>query len=291
MSLRPHISFSEFQSWRNCQWRWMRDYRDGRRAIVRSKYMDFGTAIHEALEKYKNPDKEKKISLDEAVAVFGEKFRKIYITSAKYETEAFEKLAEPKPQHKAPLTSEQVEEWILIGEKILRNLHKLEELEDARVLFVEHNLMEKINRTDDIEIKFKGFIDIVIMTKDKRNKSVIYICDYKTCSWGWDQEKKRDEELQIQLRLYKHFFCKEFNIDPKQVRCAFILLKRASKNSSVADWLPVSAGPKTVLRAVEKLNSAVTGMHSNNYKKNRKACVNAYGDSCPYLGTDLCVED
>ena len=270
----------------------MREYRDGHRTQVYSKYMDFGTAIHDSLEKFKNPDSEKKLSLEDAVVYFKEKFRKIYKNTAPHEKEIFEKTkVEDQKPHKAPLTKEQVDEWCLVGEKILRNLHRLKELDDAQVLFVEHALMEKIDRTDDIKTKFKGFIDIVIKTKDKRGQSVIYICDYKTCSWGWDMDKKRDEKLQMQLRLYKHFFCKEFNLDPKQVRCAFILLKRTPKGDDVADWLAVSAGPKTVKRAVDKVSIAITGMNSNNYKKNRSNCINEYGDRCIYLDTPQCTKD
>lgn len=251
--------------------------------------MDFGTSIHGALEKFKNP--KLKISLETTVWYFEVMWRSTYSGSIEYELEMFNKLPEPRPQHKAPLTDKEVDEWVLVGEKIIRNLFRLKELEEARVLFVEHNLMEEIDRTDGIKTKFKGFIDIVIKTKDKRGKSVVYICDYKTCSWGWPLEKKRDEKLQMQLRLYKHFFCKQFKLEPKQVRCAFILLKRRPNGDDVADWLAVSAGPKTVLRAVNNLNSAITGMNSDNYKKNRSACINEYDDVCPYYKHTHCPKD
>jgi hypothetical protein len=81
-------------------------------------------------------------------------------------------------------------------------------------------------------MKFKGFIDMVIKTKDKRGNTILYICDFKTCSWGWPVEKKQDRNLQYQILLYKHFLCKKFDLDPKFVRTAFVLLKRKpGKNS------------------------------------------------------------
>ena len=281
--------------WCDCEHRWSLDYLEARRAPVFSKYMDFGTSLHDALEKYKNPNKEEKISLEEACDTFERTFREAMPETAAYEKANYDKLPEEdqKP-HKAPLTPKEINEWIIVGKHVLRKLHTLKELDDARVLFVEHAIMMPIDRTDGIETNFKGFIDIVIKTKDKRGKSVVYICDYKTCSWGWSIEKKRDEKLQMQLRLYKHFFCKEFNIDPKQVRCAFILLKRvhSKKNpDNVADWLAISAGPKTVKRAVDNLSKAITGMNSGVYKKNLKMCVNDYGDVCPYKDTPLCLKD
>ena len=278
MSVRPHVSFSEWQLWQECQWRWMRDYREERRSSVYSSHLEFGKAVHDALEKFKDPEAEKNPTVEETCAIFEEKFRTRYL--------------KVRDRDKKPLTDGEVEDWVLAGHRIIENLHHCEEPESAEVLFVEYPLMEKIARTDDVEVKFKGYIDLVIKTKDKRGNSIVYIVDYKTCSWGWPRAKRQDERLASQIRLYKHFFSKRFKLDPKNVRTAFVLLKRTpSRPEDVAEFLPVSAGPKTVMRAVDGLNRAVTGMQSNDYKKNRDACVNPFGDVCPYYDTVLCLND
>ena len=40
------------------------------------------------------------------------------------------------------------------------------------------------------EMQFKGFIDAVILSKDKRGKNKIWLLDWKTAGWGWRPQKK-----------------------------------------------------------------------------------------------------
>jgi len=278
VGVRPHISFSEWGLWKECQWRWMRDYREERRSQIYGVNLEFGKAVHDALEKFKHPEVEKNLNLSDSCDLFESKFRSRYI--------------EIRDKDKKPLTDKEIDEWVVAGRRIIENLHHCGEIEEAQVLFVEYPLMEKISRTDDVEIKFKGFIDLVIKTKDKKGKSIVYIIDYKTCSWGWPRAKRQDEHLASQIRLYKHFFSKRFNLDPRNVKTAFALLKRVAKNpEQTTEFFSISAGPKTVMRAVSNLNSAITGMQSNDYKKNREVCINRYGDRCAYYQTDLCLDD
>jgi ATP-dependent exoDNAse (exonuclease V) beta subunit len=243
--------------------------------------------VHDALETLKDPEKkDDRPSIAEICEVLETKFRK---SLAGFIDEENEKLAKAG---RDLITEDTIVQFVKAGHRIVENLYRCDEINDAQVLFCEHPLMQKMDRTDDVEIKFKGFIDLVIKTKDKRGNSVIYIIDYKTCSWGWNGAKRRDEDLAAQLRLYKHFFSKEFKLNPKNVKCAFVLCKRTPKGpEDTIEWLPVSAGPKTVARSIKRLNVAITGMNSNDYKKNRKVCVNVYGDTCPYFNTPLCTDD
>ena len=256
----------------------MRDYREGRRAPVHSIHLTFGTCIHNAIEKLKPPPKKESLPLDQVLTEFEEKFRQ---SMGKLMTDGL-------------VSSEQkdVDELVAAGKNILTYLDSCKELSEGIVLFSEAPLLEKIERTDDIDIKFKGFVDLVLKMKDKKGKTIIYICDWKTCSWGWGKEKRQDEDLQAQLRLYKHFFCKKHNLDPKLVKTAFILLKKRPKvKEEPVEFFPVSTGNVTMMRAVERLNVAISGMESNDYKKNRKACINPFGEKCPYMNTPLCTND
>ena len=276
-----HVSFSEWGSWNECQWRWFRDYREGRRAPIYSVHLTFGTCIHSALEKIKPPAGSLKEgegpNVEQIIADFEVSFRKRY--------------KKVRPKDPKALNDEEIDVLVESGKRILRSIDECDEIREAEVLFTEYPLIIKMDRTDDVEIKFKGFIDVVIRTKDKRGRSILYICDYKTCSWGWNREKKTDPNLLAQLRLYKHFFSKKFKLDPKNVRTAFVLLKKTpSKKDSVVEFLPISAGPTTTMRAVNRLSEAVTGMESNDYRKNRNACINQWGDRCSYLDTPLCVD-
>ena len=106
-------------------------------------------------------------------------------------------------------------------------------------------------------------------------------------------EKKQDKLVHAQIMLYKHFFCKKHNIDPKNVRVAFLLMKRKPKKGEQPfEWFPISAGPVSVQRALDELNSDVTRMRecisTGVLGKNGEECVNKFGDTCPYFKTEHC---
>ena len=73
-----------------------------------------------------------------------------------------------------------------------------------KVISVEEEILEPINEFDSYGKKFKGFIDMVIKTDDDK----YHIIDWKTCSWGWNSNKKTDPITNYQLTYYKNFFSK-----------------------------------------------------------------------------------
>jgi len=252
---------------------------DGLRSTSYGVYMDFGTCIHEAIELYKT--RKDPLTLEQTKEHFKKQFKELFEKNFKNYRE--------KDQQKFT-----ADDFIPAGIRILEHLERCKELWDAEVVYNEKELLLPIERTDHIKMNFKGFIDMVIKTKDKRGKPILYVIDFKTCSWGWTGEKRADAEMHYQLFLYKHFLSKEFNIDPKQIRTAFVLLKRSpSKNSDAVEFFPISAGPVSVQRALDNLNSDITDMDTrlreNTIIKNRKLCQNEYGDRCPYFGTEHCT--
>lgn len=275
-TLPPHISYSRWQSFRNdCHWCWKLDNIYLIRLPRYSIHMDFGKCIHSAIELYK-PNKNP-ITLDEACLKFKELFESKFDINYKFYVNA---------------NIKDKEKFINSGVQILKNIDNCKELTESKVLYNEHELYIPIT-TNIMTISFKGFIDMIIKTKDKRGKDIVYIIDFKTCSWGWNREKKTDKDLQYQLMLYKHFFSKKFDIDPKSIRTAFVLLKKTPvKNASVIDFFPVSAGSVSVQHALDELNKDLVKLKkcadTNNFKKDRKFCKNKYGSICPYFNTDYC---
>lgn len=267
--------------WRkNCQQRWNLDYNtpDLERRSIFSVHFDFGTAIHEGVEVYKA--RKNSVDLPTAITHFKEHFNRLL-------DQNFEKYGSDKDKE-----SER-KFFIDAGQNILENLHKCEELWNSQVVYNEHELILPIDRTDGTSVNFKGFIDMVIKSKSKTGKDVLYIIDFKSCSWGWNLEKKQDPDLHAQLFLYKHFLCKKFDLDPKFVRCAFVLLKKKpAKGSPVVEFFPVSAGPVVVQRALDNLNSDLTDiderMKSGSFIKNRESCIDSYGNTCPYYDSVHC---
>jgi hypothetical protein len=277
-----HVSFSSWQLYRNvCPWRWKLDYVDRLRLNkISGIYLDFGTSIHETIEKRK--DRKSPISLKEALIHFEKKFSDLYGKNSQDYSEREKKQSRDK--------------FIESGKTIIEHLENLGELNDSEVVFCEHPLYVPIDRSDDLKVNFKGAIDMVIKTKDARGNSILYVIDFKTCSWGWDKEKKQDKEKQHQLFLYKHFLSKEFGLDPKNVRCAFVLLKRTPrKGDSAVEFFPVSAGPVSVQRSLDALNSDLTEMKrqvdTDTVKKNREACIDPFGGMCPYYNSPHCLSE
>jgi hypothetical protein len=275
--VRPHVSYSELAEFATvCEQRWYLNYVLEHRKKIYSIHFDFGTAIHEALEVYycrKDP-----VDLETAVKKFHESFDKL--------------LSESRPQYENPVTDKEVANLHTAGERILRAFKDTPELQDVEVVHNEYPLFENIDRTDGIDIKFKGFIDLVIKGKDGRGKPILWVCDFKTCSWGWDRETREDRWKHYQIFLYKYYLCKKFNIDLKQVRTAFILLKkRPPGDAHPVEFFPVSAGPVSVQRALDTLSENLTsmsdGMKTGEFKKASK-CVDKYGKTCPFFKTDLC---
>lgn len=276
--MRPHVSFSEYGLFKNeCQYRWKLDYLEGRRAANFGVHLDFGTAIHAAIERYKTRKNPK--PLEYCVKLFRRYFNLLW----KYRKDKYSENDQKQDKNF----------FLDAGENILRHMHNCGELWDTDVLYNEHELFIDIDRSDDLKVKFKGFIDMVVKSKDKRGNTILYVFDFKSCSWGWGVEKKQDKHLHAQLLLYKHFLCKKFNLDPQYVRTGFVLLKKKPKDpKNPVEVLYISAGPVSVQRALDDFNSVLTEMaereKTGNFEKNRQSCVNAFGQRCPYYQTDLC---
>ena len=153
--------------------------------------------------------------------------------------------------------------------------------EEYEVLAVEFPLMLDIEGEEDY--KFKGYIDAIVVTPDGK----IHIFDWKTCSWGWDaRRKKNDKMITYQLTLYKHFFALACMIMiPKNIETHFALLKRTAKNNRV-EFFRVTSGPKKTQNALKLLNMALWNIKKKRYIKNRLSCTAGYG--CKFYKTKHC---
>lgn len=255
--------------------------------------MDFGTAVHETIELLKTRRVVPGLDVEVALKLFEDKLKYLFgLNSKKYRLQDLE-FDEKK-------YSNVLEPLLSAGENIVRRLDECNEIRNSEVVYNEFSLYEKIDRTDELDVKFKGFIDLVVKTKDKRGNTILYVCDFKTCSFGWDADKRSDRSLHFQLLLYKHFLCKKFGLDPKLVRTAFVLLKKrpplvkkgSPETVCPVEWFPISAGPVAVQRAVDHLNTTLTTMSelskTDGLRKKREACVSDFGDVCPHYDTKHC---
>lgn len=137
---------------------------------------------------------------------------------------------------------------------------------------------------DSTEHAFKGYVDAVIKTK-KGNKEIIWILDFKTTTWGWTNDKKSDPMVRNQLVLYKNFWSLKHNVDLKNIRCGFILLKKNPKQGTPrCELITVSVGDVTSGRAKKLLKNMVASVNRGIAIKNRNSCK-----YCDYNNTEHCT--
>jgi ATP-dependent exoDNAse (exonuclease V) beta subunit len=261
--MRNHISYSELKTWNECAYKHKLVYVDDVKKFLGNEYTAFGTAIHDVCEKAVL--KEIKTSKDDLKNCFNEKF-----------------LEEIKD---------------LIGKKVDLNKNLIKQMKTQAEDLVEHIIPELNNYFSDYEVfsaeeelyevidnhskKYKGYIDLVLKTKDGK----YHIIDWKTCSWGWDSRRKNDSMTTYQLTFYKHFFAKKHNIDPRKIETHFALLKRTAKKNKV-EFFRVTSGNKKIENSLKLLNKAVYNIENNNFVKNKLSCTSGYG--CEFYNTEFC---
>ena len=267
---KPHVSFSEIKNWKECAYRHKLTYIDKIDMFEPSPYLDFGTAVHEGCE-----------TLLETKQINKPKLLKDI-------TDAWKKHGFDKPEwyEKMPgwYKHVPVEEWCEWAENMWNDVPDFldKEFPGWEVIKAEESLYEPIDGTF---VKFKGFIDAVIVAPDKRGNDKVWILDWKTAqSYGWRREKKQDILMTSQLILYKHFWSKKHNVPLKDIRCGFILLKRGAKPGNVCELVPVSVGPKSLDRATKMMNNMIKAVSKGFYLKNRNSCK-----FCPYKDTKYCT--
>ena len=244
--------------WTECPFKHKLVYLDKIKGFQGNEYTAFGTAIHTVCER---------LLLDENIQkeeVFTKEFEQELI-SLPNDYEINEKM---------------ICDMEVQGKEILP--HVLPGMEqyfgEYKVINTEEDLYEIVDLLKDTKYNFKGFIDLVIQTQDGK----YHIIDWKTCSWGWNREKRTDKLITYQLTLYKHFYAKKYNIDPQNIETHFALLKRTSKKERV-ELFRVTSGPTKTQNALNLLKKALVNINKNRYIKNRLSCAR-----CEFYNTQHC---
>jgi len=249
-----HISYSELKIWSECPYKHKLVYIDRVKGFQGNEYTAFGRALHELCENTiygKVEDEEDFFNL------------------------AFEREIEAISLEENQLITEMRSQAKNIIPEIIPAVQ--EYFGEYEVFSVEEKLYEDINDVD-LNYKLKGYIDLVLKTEDGK----YHIIDWKTCSWGWDAQKKTSRMVTYQLTLYKKFFCQKHNIDPDLVETHFALLKRTAKKDHV-EIFRVTSGSRKTINATELLVRALKHMSKKNYIKDRRSCR-----GCEFYKTENC---
>jgi hypothetical protein len=274
-----HISYSEWKNWHICPHYHKLTYIDKVTQFQGNIFTAFGKALHTVCElTLTSPEKYRGSGTIEALVK--EQFLK-------------ELKALPEDEQQRAKRDFKLKEWLVSGIEIIPDLYrclteKFGKLgEDWEVLAAEEQLYEPITEFTEAEKNFKGFIDLVVMSKKDKK---VHLIDWKTCSWGWKREKKSDTILSYQLVYYKHFWSRKYDVDPKDVDCHFVLLKRTAKAGKKAEFVRVTAAKKRTTDALNTLTKALHNINKKNYIKNRTACTDCkdrFG-TCEFYQTEHC---
>lgn len=257
---KPHVSFSEIRDWKECGYRHKLKHVQKIDLGKPGPFMDFGTAVHSACEKFLRTR-----VMDAAIAT--DAIRKSWEKNAGIE--GFE--------------PEKLQGFLNEADGILADVPSwLEETFPGWVFIdAEHLLYEPI---EGQEQAFKGFIDGVISCKGPRGNDLVWLLDWKTTSWGWDVRKKGDDLVRAQLVLYKNFWSTKTDTDPKVVRCGFVLLKRSAKPGKHCELVTASVGDVTTGRSLTVVNNMLSSVKKGIALKNRNSC-----QYCDYHNTEFCT--
>ena len=251
----PHISFSALKDWNTCAWYHKLTRIDKIRGFTGNAFTAFGNAIHDVCEK---------------------KLLKEEIEEEDYFLKRFEHFLgtlDEEPDQKL------VSDMRTQGKAILPEIEDALEdyFGDYEVIGSEIPLEESIEGEDNFI--FKGYIDGVIKTPDGK----VHIFDWKTCSWGWDAKRRSAPMTTYQLTLYKYFFARKMEIEPKNIETHFALLKRTSKKNRV-EFFRVTSGPRKTENATKLLKKALYNIKNKRYIKNRMSCK-----FCDFNKTEHCM--
>lgn len=274
-----HISYSELFDWLECSYRHKLKHIEKLDMDGPSIHTAFGHVLHGALEEYALTGQMP--SVEECTLDFERRIGELFFTEK-------------------AVTVEEAKEFIECIGPILEQAPGFldENFPGWKIVSAEEKLFEPIEGYPNKH--FKGFIDLVIkVPKIKKGKttrlsglkgeavpgeSVYWLLDWKTTNWGWRAQQKRSFEKQMQLVLYKYFWCKKMGVDLKDARCGFAFLKRSPrKDGNRTELLPVSVGPRAVEKALTHVHSALNQIQSGRYIKNKMSCR-----FCPYSGTVHC---
>jgi hypothetical protein len=257
---KNHISFSELKNWNTCPYYHKLVYVDGIKVFDGNEHTAFGTAMHDTCEQLvKLPKEDKTFDAEDF-------FKNAFLNESRQIEIKDKKLLKNMYQQGPPLI-----EYIIPA---------LEEyFGEFELISTEERLYED---TDIQDYKFKGFIDLVLQTSDGK----YHIIDWKTCSWGWDAQRKNERMTTYQLTLYKNYWAKKHGVEHKLIETHFALLKRTAKNNKV-ELFRVTSGAKKMNNALNLLEKAIYNITSKITLKNKLSCKNRWG-FCDFYNTEHC---
>ena len=268
-----HISYSQLSTYLNCPRLWELQYLRNLAPYEPSIHMVFGSAFHESLQHYLD------VMYTDSIKAANE----IDIDSFLYERMIKNyKRQKGMNGHEHFSTSEEMNLFFLDGKHILDWIKKRRGayFDTPRKGVWLAGIETLIYQQLAPGVFFKGLIDLVFY--DERDDSYTLV-DIKTSTQGWNKYAKADDKRTSQLLLYKEFFAKQFNVDPKKVKVQYFIVKRkvpieadfASMQKRVQEFVPASRKIKRG-KAISFMNTFISDVINENgeYIDKTYTCTN-----------------
>ena len=236
-------------------------------------FLVFGTAFHETLQFYL--DVMYKQSIVEA-----DKIDLCKLLKDNMSKDYSERVEERKGAHFS--CKEEMGEFYMDGVAIIeyfkKHRSKYFSKKHTELVGIEMPIFHEVEYNE--KLMFMGFMDLVM-----KEGNTIKIIDIKTSYMGWKDKKKKKEGNQ--LRLYKQFFSKQYDVDIKNIEIEYFIVKRKIWEGGdfviprVQIYKP-AAGTPSLRKSDKILKEFVSNAFNENGSYNKEGEFPAYKDNCTY---------
>ncbi len=209
-----NVSYSQYNLWSQCPFRWKLLYIDGLREFTDSIHTMFGTSMHEVLQFYLHIMYTQSIKEADSIDV--------------------EDLLRQRMQHhyerimkenggEVFCTENDMVEFFQDGCDILDWFKRRRAQYFSKKGYELVGIETELNYKMKGNVVFKGYIDLVVHDTI-RDKYIVY--DIKTSTKGWNKYQKKDKNKTDQLLLYKQFYSLQMKVPIDKIEVEFFIVKR-----------------------------------------------------------------
>ena len=209
-----NVSYSQYNLWSQCPFRWKLLYVDGLRVFTDSIHTMFGTSMHEVLQFYLHIMYTKSIKEADSIDV-----EDLLRQRMQYHYDRIMK----KNGGEVFCTENDMVEFFQDGCDILDWFKRRRAQYFSKKGYELVGIETELNYKMKGNVVFKGYIDLVIHDTI-RDKYIVY--DIKTSTKGWNKYQKKDKNKTDQLLLYKQFYSAQMNIPIEKIEVEFFIVKR-----------------------------------------------------------------
>lgn len=285
------ISYSQYVTYRECPFRWSLKYKEKYFPFDSNINSVFGTSMHQTIQEW--------LTLLFTSTVKSSEEYDFQENLSNYMIRAYEKELESNGGVHF-IKKEEMEEYFEDGLNILYYLRKkrkvLFDYREWELVAIELPMFTPVLQDNDI-ILYNGFIDMLLISKDKKRFRII---DFKSSTRGWTDYQFKDQLKMDQVLLYKHFFSKQYGIPVEDIEGEFLILKRKVYEDAEypiprhRTYLPAQ-GPGKVKQAVANLEKFVVDVFYDDGSYQEKEYEKKPGSACkfcPFAGNrELCNQN